>query len=107
MDKNCKFIQKFGDSWKNKNDKKKEVINFDSIISDMDKDYMAEIEIGKLSKNGTEIKVAYAFLSYKSDQRESFKTVELVLKITNDDDLGEINQKVEEKFCKNGSRSTY
>ena len=100
LDKDCKFVQKFGDSWKDKNDKKTGVINVDSIISDMDKDYMAEIEIGKLPNNVTEIKVAFAILSYKSDQGENSKTVELVLKITNDDNLGEINQKVEETFVK-------
>ena len=100
LDKNCKFVRKFGDSWKDKNDKETGVINVDSIISSMDKDYMVEIEINKIPNNITEIKIASGILSYKSDQGESSKTVELILKITNDDDLGEINQKVEEAFVK-------
>ena len=100
LDKNCKFINKFGDSWKNKDNKETGVINVDTIISDMDKDYMAEIEIGKIAENVTEIKIAFAILSYKSDKGENSKTVNLILKVVNDENLGEINQKVEEAFVK-------
>ena len=100
LDKNCLFVTKFGDSWKDKNNKETGVINVDTIISDMDKDYMAEVEVGRIPENVTEIKIAIGILSYNSDKGQSSKTVNLILKVINDNKLGEINQKVEEGFVK-------
>ena len=100
LDKNCKFVNKYGESWKDKTNKEIGIINVDTIISDMDKDFMAEIEISDIPKDKKKIKIAFAILSYNTDKGKSSKTVNLFLDITEDNDLGDVNREVEKIFLK-------
>ncbi len=100
LEKNCVFVRKFGESWKDKEDKKQGVVLVDNIISDNDKDYVAEIEVGVIPKDLKEIKVALVMLNYNSDSGESSKSQTLILEVVDDDQLGEINQRVEETVAK-------
>lgn len=97
------FSQKFGNNWQHKYKKKEGEINVGNITPEMDRDFLAEIYIENLNdhKVGDIINVATAVLTYKTDNGEVLKVIQLKLEVIGEkDNLGIINKDVEEAYYK-------
>lgn len=100
LDKKCKFVTKYGKSWENKENAKLGILNVDTIISDMDKDFMGEIEISEITDSEKKIKIAIAILNFETENGKNSKSVNLVLDVVNGDNLGEVDKSVLEIYMK-------
>ena len=96
-----KFSEKFGNNWKDKKKTKEGEIYVGIITPEMNRDFVAEIYVESLENNIFKdfLDVATAVLQYKTEEGDVSKVIKLKLnKIDEDEDLGEVDKKVEEAY---------
>lgn len=92
------FVKKHGENWDSDNNKSKSVLTIGSIYTEMLKNYMFEVKVPVLPENQTSFKVADVSLKFNIKDESFSKDVEVTLELTDSDDLGKVNEEVEENL---------